>query len=131
MATTSGTAKPSACGQAITNTVTIRTPESVDRRIRDDDIAEMRAVLRDFLPAVDGELVQAATCLYTLTPDLNFIIGPHPRHAQVKVAAGFSGHGFKFCSVVGEILSNLVVTGRAGHDIRLFDPLRFGSTPPL
>jgi sarcosine oxidase len=107
------------------------TPESVDRRIRDDDIAEMRAVLRDFLPAVDGELVQAATCLYTLTPDLNFIIGPHPRHAQVKVAAGFSGHGFKFCSVVGEILSNLVVTGRAGHDIRLFDPLRFGSTPPL
>jgi sarcosine oxidase len=101
------------------------TPESVDRRIRDDDIAEMRAVLRDFLPAVDGELVQAATCLYTLTPDLNFIIGPHPRHAQVKVAAGFSGHGFKFCSVVGEMLSNLVITGRAGHDIRLFDPLRF------
>ena len=101
------------------------TPTNVDRRIRDDDVQEMRQAIREFLPALDGKLVQATTCLYTLTPDLNFVIGEHPRHAQVKIAAGFSGHGFKFCSVVGEILANLVTIGRAGHDIGLFDPKRF------
>ena len=83
------------------------TPETVDRRIRDDDVQEMRQAIKEFLPALDGEMIQATTCLYTLTPDLNFVIGEHPRHPQVKIAAGFSGHGFKFCSVVGEILANL------------------------
>lgn len=101
------------------------TPETVDRRVRDDDVAEMRGAMREFLPALDGELVAATTCLYTLTPDLDFVIGEHPEFPQVKVAAGFSGHGFKFCSVVGEILANLVTTGRAGHEIDLFHPGRF------
>jgi sarcosine oxidase len=101
------------------------TPETVDRRIREDDIAGMRGAVREFLPALDGELIEAATCLYTLTPDLNFVIGEHPRFPQVKIAAGFSGHGFKFCSVVGEILADLASTGRSRHDIGLFDPRRF------
>jgi sarcosine oxidase len=99
--------------------------ETVDRNIRDDDLADIRLILREFLPTLDGELVAATTCLYTLTPDLNFVIGAHPDHPQVKIAAGFSGHGFKFCPVVGEILANLVISGRAGHDIGLFDPRRF------
>lgn len=104
------------------------TAESVDRRIRDDDVADMRAALRELLPALDGPLVKAVTCLYTLTPDLNFVIGPHPAHPQVQVAAGFSGHGFKFCSVVGEVLADLVTRGRTPHDIGLFAPTRFGRT---
>jgi sarcosine oxidase len=101
------------------------TPESVDRTIRDDDVSAMRAAMREFLPALDGELVCGATCLYTLTPDLNFIVGAHPRHPQVKLAAGFSGHGFKFCSVIGEILADLVESGRTALDIQLFDVQRF------
>lgn len=101
------------------------TPEAMDRRIRDDDVADMRTTIRDFLPALDGPLVKAATCLYTLTPDLNFVIGPHPAHPQVQVAAGFSGHGFKFCSVVGEVMADLVTRGETRHDIGLFDPRRF------
>ena len=88
----------------------------------------MRGAVREFLPALDGELLSATTCLYTLTPDLHFVIGEHPQYPQVKVAAGFSGHGFKFCSVVGEILSHLVVAGRTGHDIRLFAPQRFAGS---
>ncbi len=104
------------------------TPDTVDRRIRADDVLEMREAVREFLPALDGEVIQAATCLYTLTPDLNFVIGEHPRHPQVKIAAGFSGHGFKFCSVVGEILANLVTTGQAGHETGLFNPRRFTKT---
>ena len=101
------------------------TPETVDRRIREDDVKEMRAAIREFLPALNGELLQAATCLYTLTPDFNFVVGAHPTFPQVKLAAGFSGHGFKFCSVIGEILANLIVSDSASHDLRLFDPRRF------
>ncbi len=103
------------------------TPDSVDRRIRDDDVADMRMAIREFLPELDGMLVKAVTCLYTLTPDLNFVIGPHPAHPQVQVAAGFSGHGFKFCSVVGEVLADLVTAGCSRHDIGLFGPTRFAT----
>ncbi len=100
-------------------------PDSVDRQIRDSDIDGIRSAVRELLPGLDGPLVKAVTCLYTLTPDLNFVVGPHPAHPQVTVAAGFSGHGFKFCSVIGEILADLVVTGRCRLDIGLFDPCRF------
>ncbi|MGI8601558.1 MAG: N-methyl-L-tryptophan oxidase [Verrucomicrobiales bacterium] len=100
------------------------TAESVDRKIRADDVSEMRAACREFLPALDGELLEATVCLYTLSPDLNFVIGYHPAHPQVKIAAGFSGHGFKFCTVVGEILADLVSDGRTNYDISLFDPMR-------
>jgi sarcosine oxidase len=85
----------------------------------------MRRAARELLPALDGPLVRATTCLYTLTPDLNFVVGEHPAHPQVKVAAGFSGHGFKFCSVIGEVLAELVATGRSCRDIGLFNPRRF------
>lgn len=101
------------------------TPETVDRRIRDDDVAAMRTAMRGLLPRLDGPLLKAATCLYTLTPDLNFVIGTHPAHPQVQIAAGFSGHGFKFCSVVGELLADLATTGRTRHELGLFAPDRF------
>ena len=64
-------------------------------------------------------------CLYTLTPDQHFIVGPHPRHERIAVAAGFSGHGFKFVPVIGEILADLVQHGRTDHRIDLFAPNRF------
>jgi len=101
------------------------TPETVDRRIREDDVASMRTAMRGLLPLLDGPLLKAATCLYTLTPDLNFVIGTHPAHPQVQIAAGFSGHGFKFCSVVGELLADLAISGRTRHDLGLFAPERF------
>ncbi len=89
----------------------ICTAATIDRNIRESDEQDLRAALRDFLPWLDGPLVQAKTCLYTMTPDAHFVISAHPRHAQVQVACGFSGHGFKFCSVVGEILADLATTG--------------------
>jgi sarcosine oxidase len=108
----------------------ICTPREVERSIREDEVEEMRETLRQFIPALDGPLLEAATCLYTLTPDLNFIIGEHPKFPQVKIAAGFSGHGFKFCSVVGELLADLVSEGRSSLDIRLFNPRRrFAENP--
>jgi sarcosine oxidase len=101
------------------------TPETVDRRVREGDVSTMRAALRGFLPALDGELLHAQTCLYTLTPDSNFVIGAHPQYPQVKVAAGFSGHGFKFCSVIGEVLADLVTAGSTRFDLGLFEPQRY------
>jgi sarcosine oxidase len=53
------------------------------------------------------------------------VIGPHPDHPNVAVACGFSGHGFKFVPVVGEVLADLALEGATGHPIGLFDPTRF------
>jgi sarcosine oxidase len=103
----------------------ITTPESVDRRIRDDDIDSMRAALRQFFPDLDGAFLRGTTCLYSMTPDQHFAIGLHPQLPNVVIAAGFSGHGFKFCPVIGEILADLASSGRTRHDISLFAPGRF------
>jgi len=103
----------------------VTTPETVDRRIRDDDIAAMRTTLRQFFPDLDGTFLRATTCLYSMTPDQHFAIDLHPRHPNVVIAAGFSGHGFKFCPVIGEILADLACDGRTRHGISLFAPGRF------
>jgi sarcosine oxidase len=60
-----------------------------------------------------------------MTPDEHFIIGRHPRFSSCTVACGFSGHGFKFAPVIGEILADLSTTGSTGHPIDLFSPRRF------
>ena len=73
-----------------------------------------------------GSFLRAKACMYTSTPDEHFVIGRHPRHPQVLVACGFSGHGFKFAPVIGEILADLATTGATAHPIGLFDPCRFG-----
>lgn len=67
--------------------------------------------------------------MYTNTPDLDFIISTHPEFPQVSVAAGFSGHGFKFCPVVGEVLANLALEGETSHPVGMFSPARFANTP--
>ncbi|HUF63261.1 MAG TPA: N-methyl-L-tryptophan oxidase [Verrucomicrobiales bacterium] len=64
-------------------------------------------------------------CRYTNSPDHHFIIGPHPAEPRVILAAGFSGHGFKFASVIGEILAELAVEGKTRHSMTLFSPARF------
>jgi sarcosine oxidase len=101
------------------------TPESVDRRIREEDIGTLRESIRRFLPSLDGTFLRGTTCLYTVTPDLNFVLGAHPNQGNVVVGCGFSGHGYKFCSVVGEVLADLALEGRTRLDLSLFDPKRF------
>ncbi|HEY3684701.1 MAG TPA: N-methyl-L-tryptophan oxidase, partial [Streptosporangiaceae bacterium] len=98
-------------------------PDHVDREVHESETAEIKAALSSRIPALRAH-VAAKTCLYTLTPDHNFIIGPHPAHPNVVVAAGFSGHGFKFVPVVGEILTDLTETGTTPHNITLFTPTR-------
>ena len=105
------------------------TADTIDRNVYDHEIDEMRARAVELFPRLTGAVVQAKTCLYSVTPDEHFVVGPHPDHPQVIVACGFSGHGFKFVPVIGEILADLAVDGATDHEISLFDPARFRSTP--
>ena len=103
------------------------TPQTVDRTVRPAEVAELRRRAAEVLPGLTGPPVAATVCLYTTTPDHHFVIGPHPDHENVVVACGFSGHGFKFVPVVGEILTDLAVDGHTAQPIGLFDPTRFPS----
>ena len=100
-------------------------PDTVDRTVRPAEVERLRARAREVLPGLTGPAVRSTVCLYTTTPDEHFVIGPHPEAPGVVVAGGFSGHGFKFVPVVGEILADLALDGRTAHPIALFDPLRF------
>ncbi|GMA63887.1 N-methyl-L-tryptophan oxidase [Alicyclobacillus fastidiosus] len=90
-----------------------------------EDEGELRGFLSTFMPQASGALRAGKTCLYTLTPDEHFIVDTHPNHSHVVIAAGFSGHGFKFASVIGEILAELSVQGSTTHDISRFSIQRF------
>jgi sarcosine oxidase len=73
--------------------------------------------------------VESVSCKYTLTSDRHFVIDLHPEHPQVVVASPCSGHGYKFASVIGEILADLAIDGATRHSIGLFDPRRFRDSP--
>ncbi|MEU5909110.1 N-methyl-L-tryptophan oxidase [Micromonospora sp. NPDC047527] len=100
------------------------TPDTIDRRVRPTEVREMSERLATILPTLAGRFVRGATCMYTNTPDQHFVIATHPEHPQVTVACGFSGHGFKFVPVVGEILADLATEGATRHPVSLFDPRR-------
>jgi sarcosine oxidase len=95
-------------------------PAAIERTVTRQDEETLRAFLREHLPAADGPRNRSAVCIYTLTPDRHFIIDVHPDHPNVALAAGFSGHGFKFASVVGEILADLADNGRTELPISMF-----------
>ncbi len=99
-------------------------PDCVDREIHPQDEEILRAAVSRYFPEANGPTMALRTCLFTNSPDEHFIIGAHPEHPQVSFAAGFSGHGFKFCSVVGEIMADLTTRGDTRHDIHLFGPQR-------
>jgi sarcosine oxidase len=103
------------------------TADTVDRVVRPAEVAELRERAAQVLPGLTGPGVAATVCLYTTTPDHHFVVGRHPGDENVVVACGFSGHGFKFVPVVGEVLADLALDGSTRHPIGLFDPLRFRS----
>lgn len=100
-------------------------PFAVDRRIDETEQAAIEAWLTAHLPGVGRRRTAHEVCLYTMSPDHHFVVGHHPAHPQVSIAAGFSGHGFKFASVIGEILADLAVTGSTRHPAGFLAPARF------
>jgi sarcosine oxidase len=95
------------------------TPDTIDRTIHGDEVEHMRSILERYARHLNGDLVTTSICMYTNSPDQHFIIDRHPEYAQVVVAAGFSGHGFKFCSVVGQMVAGLVINPQM-HPLALF-----------
>ena len=103
-----------------------QTPDALDRTVRESDVAPVRDYLRAHLPTGDGALLRSRVCMYTNTPDEHFIIGTLREWPQVVVLGGFSGHGYKMASVIGEIAADLATSGRSAFDLGLFDPRRLG-----
>jgi sarcosine oxidase len=102
-------------------------PDRVDREIHPEDEAVLREGIRRYFPDADGPTMAMATCLFTNSPDEHFILDVHPELPQVCLAAGFSGHGYKFASVVGEIMADLATSGESRLDLGLFRLGRFAA----
>jgi len=100
-------------------------PEAFDRTVSAADESLIRSALADHLPGANGRRVKSTTCLYTVTPDGDFIVDSLPGYPHVVVASPCSGHGFKFAPVIGEILADLVTRCEPRHDIDRFSLKRF------
>ena len=101
----------------------ISDPLTVDRNINSQDRAGVENFLGQYLPRVSRNLRKHVVCLYTMSPDSHFVVDRHPQHPHVAFVAGLSGHGFKFASVLGEILADLTLDGQTAMPI---DFLRCG-----
>ena len=96
------------------------TPDAVRRTITAAEDASVRALLEQYMPAAAGEIRESRVCLYTNTPDHHFLIDAHPAHPEVILASPCSGHGFKFASVIGEVLADLAMGSEPGFDLSCF-----------
>jgi sarcosine oxidase len=88
-------------------------PDSVNRSVGEQDERRLRAAIEHRIPSLNGRVLSSLVCLYENSPDEHFLIDRLADHPNVLYAGGFSGHGFKFSSVVGEILADLVTRGQA------------------
>jgi sarcosine oxidase len=99
-------------------------PDALDRDVHEGEIATVHAALHDWMPQAAGAFLDGKACMYAMTPDAHFAIGRDPASGLV-VAGGFSGHGYKFAPVVGELLAQLALDGRTRLDIGFLSPQRF------
>lgn len=100
-------------------------PDEMNREPTPEDERILREDVEAYLADAAGPTMRHETCLFTNAPDSRFVIDSHPEHPEVTVAAGFSGHGFKFASVVGSVVADLVTDGRTDHPIEQFGIDRF------
>jgi sarcosine oxidase len=103
-------------------------PDAVDRSVNAEDERQLRAAIEHRLPALNGPVLSSLVCLYENSPDEHFVIDRLPDRPNVIFAGGFSGHGFKFASVVGEIVADLVTRGQATSDADFLRAQRFAAT---
>lgn len=100
-------------------------PDTMKRTVDPEYVEQVRGFLRRHIPNANGELVNSRMCLYTMTPDEHFVIDQHPEYPHIVFGAGFSGHGFKFSTLIGQILYKLATGQPVEYDISLFDCTRF------
>jgi sarcosine oxidase len=94
--------------------------DAIDREIHERDEQILRHFASRYFPDAAGPTMNLATCIFTNTRDGHFVLDLHPAHPQVSIASPCSGHGFKFASVVGEIMADLATVRTTAHDIGMF-----------
>jgi sarcosine oxidase len=108
------------------------TPETRTFEPNQETLARVDAFMHRHMPMAIGPAIATKTCMYTLTPDRNFVIDTLPAYPQISLALG-AGHGFKFASIIGRVLSELAVDGRTGYDVEAFAvdrPILTMANPP-
>ncbi len=101
-------------------------PAEIDYAPDASNLEALRPFLRAHIPGIaDAPARESRICLYTQTPDEHFIVDVHPGHKHIAIGAGFSGHGFKFSTMIGKMLSDLALDGATPHQDRLFKISRF------
>ena len=108
----------------------VTTPETARRSVDVGEVEKLRSVLEHYMPGAAAALKATSTCIYTMTPDEDFIIDRHPDHPQVVFASACSGHGFKFSSAIGEVLAAMAQGGPTPSLISPFSAARFSMTGP-
>lgn len=103
-------------------------PSIVRREVSENDVALIRAFAGRYVNGLDTDTWTANTCIYTMTPDSDFILDRHPAHDNVFIAAGFSGHGFKFSSAVGSIMADFCERGATEAPVEFLGLGRFKIT---
>ena len=102
----------------------VSSPDDVDRRVVEMEVDALRSALRPILPELaESAIRESGVCLFTNTPDRDFIIDFHPMHSQVLISSPCSGHGFKFASAIGEVQADLLTHGKSRFDLT---PFRIG-----
>jgi sarcosine oxidase len=101
----------------------ISTASTLDRAIHDDDVEAVRRLLHQRMPEADRPPSRSAVCMYTNTPDGHFLVDELPGAQRVLLASACSGHGFKFASILGELLADRLTDSPSTLDI---EPFRLG-----
>ena len=104
------------------------TPDTVRRAVNDADLDPLRLFVTRHLRGVTRHVVRSAVCLYTNSPDEDFIVDLHPESKRIVVLSPCSGHGFKFAPVMGDIAADLALDGKTQRDISHFALARFAET---
>jgi len=107
------------------------TPQTINRTVTPSEIEDLRVVLDRYMRGGANAFKWSLTCMYTNTPDRNFVLDRHPGQPNVVYGCGFSGHGFKFASVIGEVLADLAVEGQSRHSVEFLAASRFSSNVQL
>ncbi|MFN8541132.1 MAG: N-methyl-L-tryptophan oxidase, partial [Thermomicrobiales bacterium] len=103
------------------------TARTIRRDVDAAEVAYLRNVLDRYMPGASGPVTQVATCMYTMTPDEQYIIEPHAEHPQVIYGCGCSGTSYKFSGVIGDMLADLALTGFTTYDMAFISSNRFAA----
>ena len=108
--------------------IPVANPHGLDRSLTDADVTPASEFIRQVMPDLDPQPARHAVCMYSMSPDGNFIVDRHPEFSNVVFGAGFSGHGFKFAPVIGEALADLALEGTTDLPIDFLSLNRFSKT---